>query len=202
MVTAVDDGGRACEVLYDDGDREALSTLDSVCCRRRRRLPSYAPPPQLVEAAPPPREAWPGVFIFENLKAMELQWLDRIDAHLGCASTVHEATASAAARSRRFRQTPFPPGAEALPPHLTPVRRLDLPSLIGKGTGRMFAAWLARRRLPIMHMQFGAVTRLSSVGFAQTLSRIGGAHLVVGGSPCNNLSGRCARAGWRDSRAD
>ena len=33
----------------------------------------------------------------------------------------------------------------------------------------VFAAWLARRRLPIMHMQFGDVTRLSSVGFAQTL---------------------------------
>ena len=74
MVTAVDDGGRTFEVLYDDGNRETLSTLDMVCCLRpRRSLPSHAPPPQLVEAAPPPPEAWPGVFIFENLKAMELQ---------------------------------------------------------------------------------------------------------------------------------
>lgn len=57
----------------------------------------------------------------------------------------------------------------------------------------VFAAWLAARRLrhPIVHLQFGDITQLSSVAFEQTLRRIGGGHVVVGGSPCNNLSGRC-----------
>lgn len=98
--------------------------------RPPRLRPKYV---QLADAAPVP---WAGMFVFENLSAMEHVWRDRIDTHLGCTSYVHDSDGSAAPRARRFWTQPAPDWTDPLLPQLVPASRFNLPSLLGKRTGR------------------------------------------------------------------
>lgn len=57
----------------------------------------------------------------------------------------------------------------------------------------VFAAWLASRPAGrrVRHVRIRDITLVSDAEWQELLLELGGAHLVCGGSPCNNMSGAC-----------